>query len=271
MNGTINSKLAHLEKHIIPLLNNASGAPILRYNTICSTYFDNEFLAKAGISGGVGGMLLKASSFHNPTWVPVADALPSVSSAAPLGLPAVSEAAVIADGGVEVLSAGAVDAMSGIVLGEEAATTAGTSIVASTVEATTAAGGSALAVYLPLIAAAIGGFMIGKAIGDVVLNKLVLPKKGEKELKKLEQDVKVLKRYCKSMSSQLSVSMMSLNIASKKIDQAAIKINKLEYKTKKENLKRLKSRKTEIATMYRDMAALKQVIGYVNANLSKIA
>ena len=274
MNESINHDLSHLEKRIIPLLQDAAKAPIIRYNNIMNTYFDDEFLIKAGVAAGVGGTLIKASSFSHVAIEPISAGLPAVSSIAETGtlaLPEISSSAgIIADGGIEVIGAEMVNA--GVAAGSEAAAaTTGSSLVTSTVSGTVAAGGSALSVYLPMITAAIGGFMAGKAIGNVVLDKLIMPTKGKKELEKLKEDVIKLKSYCKSMDAQLKLSLAQLKGAYSKLEIAAYKLADLEYTKKNENVKRIENRKKEINAMYADVAKLRIVVNAILVNLNKIA
>ena len=214
-------------------------------------------------------MLLTVPNFTLPSLGAVSTTLPAVaggSTAVATTSTALTASSLpswytVTAEGIEVLDAGIAELAAGEV------------VTSTEVAATSAAAGGAgiLSSVLPVIAAAIGGFLVGKAIGDLILDDIVLPKKGKEELEKLKGDINKLKSCCNSMSAQLNLSMSSLRAAMTKIDKAAAKLNGLEYATKQDNLKRLKSRKEEIATAYRDVAALKGVISNISAGISRIA
>lgn len=252
MDNTINKSLSHLENTTIKLLEKSAEDPINRYNTICNMYLSNGFLSKAGL-GSLGAILLKASkvttSIAPLSGSATALALPAASSAT-LALPAASSTALVTTGSTAL------------------STTVATGSVGGT--AACAGGSSVIPVIGPMIAAAVGGFMVGKAIGDSVLEYYVYPKEAKKLLDQLGVGAKCLKNYCKSMDTKLAAAIENVNVAISKIDRAANKIKNSEYETKTNNLSRMQSRKTELVTLARDMGELRKVISALYENLFKI-
>lgn len=131
-------------------------------------------------------------------------------------------------------------------------------------------GGAVIAKIGPVIAAAIGGNKVGKAIGNVGLNIIDRAKQGKAELDKLAQDATTLKGYCVSLDGQLSTAIKNVKKASTNIDLAIYKISNMEYKTKEDNVKRMKERKDKLSTIAREMEEFRKVIKTIYANLSAL-
>lgn len=242
MNEKISKSLSFLENTQIKLLSNSADDPVERYNTLCKLYLSDNFLKNVGL-GSLSAVLLKAS-------------IPKVTIS-----PLTSASTALATTGTSTALA-----------------TTGSTALSTTLAGGTAAGGGAavaggssvLPVIGPVIATAISGWYVGKAIGNLVLENIVYAQKFKSESEILGTNVNTLKAYCKSMEQLLESAIKDAKNAIEKVDKAAKKIKNSEYSTKKTNIDRMQKRKTELATIVRDMGSLREVLVVINENLSKI-
>lgn len=261
MTSGINSKMKEtldfINNNTLKMMLEAATKPVNRYNEIMKEYFNNENF-KSAIVGATGNFLLNCSKVTTTITPYVADAgAASLATTGSTALATTGSTALATTGSTALATTGAT---TGAVGGGVAAGTAGA----------IGGGSAAAAVGLPAVCAAIGGLLLGKSIGNFVIDNFVKPKEGKKLLEELNTYKDKAKGYCEDFEKNLRDASKQLNFAYSNLQESYKKLQKQQYKTLNSNLNRIERRLNELNYLNTTINNTINVIVVVYQTLEKL-
>lgn len=254
INSKIKETLDFINNRTLEMMLEGATKPVNRYNEIMKEYFDDENFKNA-ITGVAGNFLLNCSKVTTTITPYMADAGAASLTAGSTALATTSSTALATTSSTALATTGATTGVAGG--GAAAAGAIG--------------GGSAVAaVGLPAVCDAIGGLMLGKSIGNFVIDNFVKPKEGKKLLEELNTYKDKAKTYCEDFEKNLRNAAKQLNLAYSNLQESYKKLQKQQYKTLNSNLNRIERRLNELNYLNTTINNTINVIVVVYQNLKQL-
>lgn len=246
INSKIKETLDFINNNTLEMMLEGATKPVNRYNEIMKEYFDDENFKNA-ITGVAGNFLLNCSKVTTTITPYIADAGAASLTAGSTALATTSSTALATTGATTGVAGGGAAAAGAI------------------------GGGSAVAaVGLPAVCAAIGGLMLGKSIGNFVIDNFVKPKEGKKLLEELNNYKDKAKTYCEDFEKNLRNAAKQLNLAYSNLQESYKKLQKQQYKTLNSNLNRIERRLNELNYLNTTINNTINVVVVVYQNLKQL-